>query len=242
MAQDYPALRPFFDEAGARFAEVLTSIEEHGPALRAILRGDGPARFDQDWFPRLDAAAAYALVRREKPARIIEIGSGHSTRFMARAIADVRSRPGSPASIPRRGPRLPRSTSSGFRCSCATPIRLRSQSLGAATFCSSIRAISRCRERTWTDFFSTCCRASPAECCVHVHDITLPEAYPVEWAWRGYNEQLLVGALLQGRGYELLFASHFVNSKLPASISEGVLAEIPISPGAHETSLWMRKR
>ena len=45
---------------------------------------------------------------------------------------------------------------------------------------------------------------------VHIHDITLPYAYPKIWDWRGYNEQLLAGALLQGGGYELVFASHFV--------------------------------
>ena len=40
---------------------------------------------------------------------------------------------------------------------------------------------------------------------VHIHDIALPYAYPKIWDWRGYNEQLLVGALLQGGGYELVF-------------------------------------
>ena len=47
----------------------------------------GP-RFTQDWFPRLDAAAAYAMVRRARPSRLVEIGAGHSTRFMAQAVAD----------------------------------------------------------------------------------------------------------------------------------------------------------
>ena len=45
-------------------------------------------RWDQDWFPRLDAAAAYAMVRSLRPRRIVEVGSGHSTRFLARAVAD----------------------------------------------------------------------------------------------------------------------------------------------------------
>ena len=33
---------------------------------------------------------------------------------------------------------------------------------------------------------------------VHVHDIFLPDDYPPEWEWRGYNEQLGVAALLAG--------------------------------------------
>src|SRR5204863_425837 len=47
-------------------------------------------RWDQDWFPRLDAAAAYTMVRTLGPKRIVEVGCGHSTRFMARAVADGR--------------------------------------------------------------------------------------------------------------------------------------------------------
>jgi predicted O-methyltransferase YrrM len=46
-------------------------------------------RFDQQWFSGIDGAMAYALVHTLRPARIVEIGSGHSTRFMARAIADA---------------------------------------------------------------------------------------------------------------------------------------------------------
>ena len=39
--------------------------------------------------PGLDGAMAYAMVRKFKPRRIIEVGSGHSTRFMAQAIEDA---------------------------------------------------------------------------------------------------------------------------------------------------------
>ena len=68
---------------------VLGLIEEHGNALLAIGTEPPPApRWNQDWFPRLDAAAAYAIVRTLEPRRIVEVGSGHSTRFLARAVAD----------------------------------------------------------------------------------------------------------------------------------------------------------
>src|SRR3712207_8575572 len=58
---------------------------------------------------------------------------------------------------------------------------------------------------------------------VHVHDVTLPEAYPETWGWRGYNEQLLVGALIQGGAYEILFASRPA-SRRPDWTGRGVLA------------------
>ncbi|MGH7186617.1 MAG: class I SAM-dependent methyltransferase, partial [Pseudomonadota bacterium] len=71
------------------FENFLKVIETYSSELQAIGAEPPPApRWDQDWFPRLDAAAAYAMVRETRPARIVEVGSGHSTRFLARAVAD----------------------------------------------------------------------------------------------------------------------------------------------------------
>src|SRR4051812_6335364 len=68
---------------------VLGWIEDLAEQLQAIGADSPPApRWNQDWFPRLDAAAAYAIVRMTGPRCIVEVGSGHSTRFLARAAAD----------------------------------------------------------------------------------------------------------------------------------------------------------
>ena len=88
--QDYAALADLF--AGRRdvFAGVLDAIDSFADDLLRI--GDAPApqpRWAQDWFPRLDAAAAYALVRVRAPKRIVEVGAGHSTRFAVRALRDA---------------------------------------------------------------------------------------------------------------------------------------------------------
>src|SRR5215207_1038846 len=77
---------------------------------------------------------------------------------------------------------------------------------------------------------------------VHVHDVFLPDRYPQNWAWRGYNEQLLVGALLQGDAFEIVFSSHWVATRRPDWLRQGVLGKLALPPGAFETSLWMRKR
>jgi predicted O-methyltransferase YrrM len=241
-ARDYPALRPLFEAAEPGFADVLAAIEEHGDELLRIAGGAGPARFDQSWFPRLDAAAAYALARREKPRRIVEIGSGHSTRFLARAVGD-----GGLAT----------------RITCIDPAP---RATLAKLPVEHVPALLRDADAAWFDtlaagdilFIDSSHIAMPgtdvdrlfldvlprlaAGVLVHVHDVTLPEAYPAEWAWRGYNEQLLVGALLQGGGYDLVFASHYAKGAFQPSIARGVLSRLPLSAGAHETSLWLRKR
>ena len=63
----YPALEPLFAAALPAMAEVLREIGVHGDRLLAL---DGPPpvpRWSQSWFPRLDAAALYAVVRAARP-------------------------------------------------------------------------------------------------------------------------------------------------------------------------------
>ncbi|MBB4038990.1 putative O-methyltransferase YrrM [Microvirga flocculans] len=237
----YPALRRYFEAAEPRFSEVLETVEAHGEQLRAILGGSGPARFDQSWFPRLDAASAYAMVRREKPRRIVEIGSGHSTRFMAKAVQDG----GLPTRITCIDP-APRASLSRLSVEHrhallrdTDPAVFQELEAGDILFIDSshIAMPGTDVDRLFLDVLPRLARGV----LVHVHDITLPEAYPEAWAWRGYNEQLLVGTLLQGGGYELVFASHYVARKPQSALSRGILSELPLVSGAQETSLWLRK-
>ncbi|UVF20669.1 class I SAM-dependent methyltransferase [Microvirga terrae] len=239
--QDYPALSPVFEAALPRFTEVLEAIDSHAEDLRAILRGRGPARFDQSWFPRLDAAAAYAMVRQGKPGRIVEIGSGHSTRFMAQAVRDG----GLPTRIICIDP-APRATLRKLDVEHrqtllrdADPGEFETLAAGDILFIDSshIAMPGSDVDRLFLDVLPRLAGGT----LIHVHDITLPYAYPVIWEWRGYNEQLLVGALLQGGAYELVFASHALVRDHGSALSQGILAELPLVPGAHETSLWLRK-
>lgn len=239
--RDYPALRPLFEAAHPRFHEVLAAIEAHAGDLRRIRDGKGPARFDQAWFPRLDAAAAYAIVRGTKPRRIVEIGSGHSTRFMAQAVADG----GLSTQITCIDP-APRAAVGRLKVRHlpvllrdADPAIFEGLEAGDILFIDSSHIAM---PGTDVDrlFLDTLPRLAGGV-LVHVHDVTLPYAYPDAWAWRAYNEQLLVGALLQGGGFEPLFASHYaVKDLLPGKV-EGIVNELPLASGAHETSLWLRK-
>jgi hypothetical protein len=278
----YPALLPLFETALPHFIQVLDAIQSHADDLRRIMQGHGPARFDQHWFPRLDAAAAYAIVRREKPQRIIEIGSGHSTRFMAQAVTDgnlatriICIDPAPRASLAQLAvehkPSLLRD---------ADPAAFEALAPGDILFMDSshIAMPGTDVDRLFLDVLPRLASGT----LIHIHDITLPHAYPDAWAWRSYNEQIPVGTLLQGGAYELIFASHFVatevlDSEVPdsevldsevlaskvlapkvlapkvlapdvlttevlATLDAGILAELPLPSGAHETSLWLRKR
>src|SRR5215469_2257333 len=71
----YPAIEALFEQHAQRFTSLLDRIDEQAGQLREL---DG--LLDQAWFPALDAAVAFTLVRQRRPRRIVEVGSGHSTR------------------------------------------------------------------------------------------------------------------------------------------------------------------
>jgi predicted O-methyltransferase YrrM len=237
----YPALLPLFAAAEPAFRTVMDAIEAHRDCLARIRDGDGPARFDQDWFPRLDAAAAYAMVRLHAPRLVVEVGSGHSTRFMARAARDG----GLPTRIvcidpaPRAAIRALPVEHVPAVLADADPGLFAGIGPGDVLFVDSshIAMPGTDVDRLLLDVLPRL----PRGVLLHVHDILLPDAYPEPWAWRGYNEQLLVGALLQGGGFEPLFSSRYVATRRPGWIAAGVLAGIPLPAGALETSLWLRK-
>ena len=83
--------------------------------------------------------------------------------------------------------------------------------------------------------------ALPAGVFIHFHDIFLPWDYPTDWAWRGYNEQQGIAALIQGGAYEIIFASRYTINEMREALNASPLAAIPLPHGAFENSLWLRK-
>ncbi|MFO1072310.1 MAG: class I SAM-dependent methyltransferase [Geminicoccaceae bacterium] len=238
---DYPALAPLFAAALPEMREVLALADRMGDRLAALAGPPPVPRWDQSWFPRLDGIALYTMVRAGRPARILEIGSGHSTRFMAQAIRD-----------------------GGFDCAmiCIDPQpRADVGQLPLELHRRLLRPedLALARELAAGDllFIDSSHVAMPGSdvdlllngflpalrpgVLVHLHDIFLPDAYPPAWAWRGYNEQLAVGCLLQGGGYAVRFASHYLATRWPALIEDSVAARIPLPAEALEGSLWLQK-
>ncbi len=238
---DYPALRPLFAMAEPRIAALLDRLDHYVDAF-ARFGGEPPApRFEQDWFPRLDACAAYAMVRERQPRRILEIGCGHSTRVMTRAITD--------ASLATRQicvDPAPRARLAGLdvehlpvTVDQLDPAIVASLGPGDILFIDSshIAVPGSDVDRLVNDALPRL----PAGALIHFHDIFLPRAYPADWAWRGYNEQSLVAALLSGGGFELVFSSAYAVENMRERIGRSVVAGLPLLPGAVESSLWLRK-
>jgi len=216
---------------------LLASIESYSAELEAIGKDAAPApRWNQDWFPRLDAAAAYAMVRTLKPKRIVEVGSGHSTRFLARAVADGRLDTRIVAIDPE-----PRASLEGLKVRwLRQPVQATEPALFAGLEERDILFIDSSHQlKRGSDVEFLLQKALPRLAKgvrLHFHDIFLPDPYPLAWAWRRYNEQEAVGPLV-GNGYAVEFSSH----REEKGKMRGVLARLPLKEGAIESSLWLRK-
>ncbi|WP_374467212.1 class I SAM-dependent methyltransferase [Ferrovibrio sp.] len=226
------------------FQNLLDEADRHTEVFGRIVAerkagGTGP-RFDQSWFPTLDAVAAYTLVRRLKPARIVEVGSGHSTRFMSRAVADA----GLDTAITAIDPQ-PRATLAGLPirfmpevAQTADPAVFAVLQPGDILFIDSSHILMPGTDVDW--LFSRVLPQLAAGVIVHIHDIFLPDDYPQSWAWRGYNEQQAVVPLLIG-GFRPLFASHYVATRMAERVDRSIIGRLPQAEEAMPASLWLEK-
>ncbi|MFW5833547.1 MAG: class I SAM-dependent methyltransferase [Pseudomonadota bacterium] len=235
-----PELVPVFEAAEPTMTALLEAIDAHGEAF-ARFGGPPPApRFAQDWFPGLDALAAYALVRRHRPRRIVEIGSGHSTRVMARAIQDG----GLTTQFTAIDP-APRADLRGLAIhwerrllQASDPAVVDPLEPGDVLFVDSSHLLLAGSDVEWV--LTRLLPRLRSGVLVHVHDVFLPDPYPASWAWRGYNEQAAIAPLLLG-GWRLLFASHWLRHHRPDRLRGHFADTVERPPCAFETSLWLER-
>lgn len=239
----YEWLKAAWDADRAPFEATLALIGNHLDRLAEFSDADpedrDAPRFDQSWCPGLDGAAAYGLVRELAPARIIEIGSGHSTRFMARAIrdGDLPTRFTSIDPVPRRS--IDHLCTEVVRATLDKADLSLFDELGSGDilfFDGSHIAMPGSDADTLINRVLP--RLNPGV-WVHVHDIFLPHGYPDIWEWRGYNEQSLVAALLAGgTRFKARFASAYVRRYMAETVENW---PIPRPAESFETSLWLEK-
>ena len=244
-----PGQRPGYEKIGGcfhvseeKFSRHIKAIDGFARELEAIGEEPPPQpRWRQSWFPRLDAAAAYAMVRKTKPSRIVEVGSGHSTRFLARAVRDggLKTRITAVDPAPRAG-----IAELGVEIHRATV-----QEVGTEAFSElasgdvlSIDSSHILMPGSDVDFLLNIVLPGLADgVYIHIHDMFLPDDYPPEWAWRAYNEQQGVAPLLQGGVFDILWSSHYVATRMAAALAGTAIERLELPRGAYDTSLWLIK-
>jgi hypothetical protein len=164
------------------------------------------------YLPCLDAVALYNMLAIHRPARYIEIGSGHSTRFARRAIEDNRL----PTQIVSIDPR-PRAEITEI-CDIMLRHGLEEDDLsifntvkpGDFVFVDGTHRVFT--NSDVTIFFLEVLPKLPAGTFVQFHDIWLPSDYPMRWTPRYYSEQYLLAAWLLAApdSVEIVLPNRFV--------------------------------
>ena len=239
----YPAIEAHMRALEGEFGDLLKGLASYEAEFAAFGKEPPPEpRWEQDWFPRLDAAIAYAMVREKKPARIVEVGSGHSTRFMARAIKDGQLETAFTAIDPAPRAAIETLPIEVIHKTLHNAGKGPFEALAAGDFLfidsSHIAMPGSDVDRLFLEILPYL----PAGVYVHTHDIFLPDDYPVSWDWRGYNEQQAAAPLFLGGGYGIVFSSSYVSTRLKDALAQSVIAKLPLPEGAFETSLWLQKR
>jgi hypothetical protein len=191
---DLPSQRALQSHLGATF----------GAEAQALQSGADGFDFRNGYFEGLDAAIYYALIRHLKPRRIIEIGSGYSTRIAARAVERNRA-DGSAAELVCIEPfPQPRLTDARLPI---TLVRERVEQIGFERFddlqANDVLFIDSSHVATFggdvcREFLDILPRLHRGV-WIHVHDVFFPHDYPAQWlierrlAW---NEQYLLEAFL----------------------------------------------
>ncbi len=182
-------------------------VRRLGSAYRGELEAIGSAGgfdFSNEYFAGLDAAMYYALIRDLRPARVIEIGSGMSTRIADAALQRNRAagHPGEliciePFPQPRLTADMPKLTLIERPVEQLPLETFDALEANDILFIDSSHAVKFggdvCRE-----FLEILPRLKPGV-WVHVHDIFFPHDYPATWLIDrrlAFTEQYLLEAFL----------------------------------------------
>ena len=209
-------------------------------------RTDNPYEFHHDnaFFVGADAIVLYCMVRHFKPQRIVEIGSGYSTRLSAQAIA--RNGSGAitciepyPDDILKSHPGVTELKSSQVQ---AVDLRVfESLEANDLVFIDSTHSIKIGGDVTFL-FLEVLPRLKPGV-IVHLHDIFLPRDYPRAWILEALmfsGEQYLLQAFLTfNAGYTVLFSSSYMTIRHNEAMEQAFSSYPRWKEGC---SFWMRRK
>ncbi len=180
--------------------------------------GSGEYHYNNGFFETIDAEIAYSFVRQFKPARVVEIGTGFSTRVLAAALQANLARDGVRGELVSIDPLPERLPPNGFS-NLVTVLPRRVQDVDLEIFqtlgnndilfidSSHVVATGSDVVREYLEILPT---LSPGV-LVHVHDIFLPSDYPRETVLRNmcfWSEQYMLQAFLSfNSSFEVVWAS-----------------------------------
>jgi Methyltransferase domain len=195
-------------------------------------------------YPLLDATVLYAMVRRLRPRRVLELGSGASTLVTAQALAAngqgelevYDPYPGVAQDGLRGLTRLERRRAQDVPLAAFERL-----GAGDVLFVDTTHTVKLGSDVNFV-VLEVLPRLAP-DVAVHFHDIFLPYEYPRRWLedyalyW---SEQYLLQAFLSlNAGYEVLLATHALARERGAELAQLLPAGVDLAAGG---SFWIRRR
>lgn len=241
-------LETVFPRYAAEFRDAvpLTRPEGAPPGRLFLLNGS---------FMAVDAPVYYAFVRDAKPARIVEIGGGNSSLAAGMACVRNAGETGAAAEFTVVEPYPGEALRRGFPGLSAlveakvqdVPLsRFAALDAGDILFIDSSHVL-RAGNDVQYEYLEILPRLAPGV-LVHVHDVSLPRAYPRVYLEQGlyWNEQDLLQAFLAFNSrFEVLWAGNYMLLRYPEKVT-AVFPEVremrKVYPMSEPTSFWMRVR
>jgi predicted O-methyltransferase YrrM len=235
-------------DVDAQEAFVVSLLDEYRDEIASGLGAFGYGQ-GRTQMPRVDADVLYAMVRRQRPRRVIEIGSGSSTAVIAAAL-HRNALDGAPSSFtsidPYAQPLLTGRPHDDVQFAhLGQPVqdvaldRWRELEAGDVLFVDSSHVFKPGSDVEYE--FLSVYPALQRGVLVHLHDIFFPGDYPLEWTvgrsqW--WNEQHVLAAVLENSDrFEVVAGLAAINAAHPGvfdSVVPGVRRAY--RPG----SIWLR--
>lgn len=209
--------------------------------------GEGPYYFNPAYPPQ-DAQVLHSILRWARPQRVVEVGSGESTRFIVNALRlnAAEGRSGTLRCIePFEAPWLERAG--------VTVVRSPVEDLPVTAFADlesgDVLFIDSSHvARPGGDLLYLLQRVLPRlqpGVIVHVHDVLTPRNYPRRWTERRWfwDEQYLVEAMLtHSRWLSIVLAVNHMSVAHPRALAAAcpVTAETPPGISSTPTAMWLR--
>jgi len=246
----------FRDEAQVRWLEEDVLPRQEQFSTWAIHEDDAtPAGYflANRYFGPVDAETYFCVIQERRPARIIEVGSGHSTRVARHAIKEGGTRSHLTCIDPDPRVSVAGLADEHWRQTVQSVPVSRFEALKAhdILFIDSSHRLEIGGDLPFL-YLEVLPRLAEGV-LVHIHDIYLPRHYPQYWVQvecRGYNEQYAVALMLaRNRMWEVLWASQWMLEHHRERVEEVFPniqrvknafpdnRDIPASPG----SLWLKK-
>lgn len=229
------------------YEAVVDKLLAYGDDVRRIPGGRAAGdelTWDNDYWAGVDAIAQYAFLAERRPAVYLEVGSGYSTKFARRAIADH----GLPTRIVSVDPH-PRAEIDAL---CDRVIRSPLETTDLSVFSDLVPGDVFVLDGSHTSFMNSDAVVAfldiipliPAGVLVCIDDIFLPWDYHPTWAGRWYGEQYLLATflLVGGGGWTPVFPAWYLTQESPLRERFDPLWEhVSCRGGRYAKSFWMER-